>query len=258
MKHLNVFLTIVSTGMLVFMSILLLQRTTTISAQTPTTAPTDTTIPILCPDCNFEKIGSLLKGKDLTDAYMPNTKFGSQAQSADLRGTIFNHAYLEGTNFAGLLSHMKFRNAFLRSVSFDLNNGVATDMVFKNADMPGDSFSRGSFQSANFTSANLTGADFNRDISMTGCDFTGANLSDSSIAADMSGSNMTGADAERINFNVDIGVGANLTNVNFTNANLTGSTNMMFSNLTGVTWSNTTCPDGTNSNNNGNTCVGHL
>jgi hypothetical protein len=25
----------------------------------------------------------------------------------------------------------------------------------------------------------------------------------------------------------------------------------------GVIWNNTTCPDGTNSNNNGNTCVGH-
>ena len=28
--------------------------------------------------------------------------------------------------------------------------------------------------------------------------------------------------------------------------------------LTGVHWSNTTCPDGTNSDNDGNTCVGHL
>jgi hypothetical protein len=29
-------------------------------------------------------------------------------------------------------------------------------------------------------------------------------------------------------------------------------------NVTGVTWSNTTCPDGTNSNNDGGTCTGHL
>ena len=26
----------------------------------------------------------------------------------------------------------------------------------------------------------------------------------------------------------------------------------------GTTWSNVTCPDGTNSNNNSNTCVGHF
>ena len=40
-------------------------------------------------------------------------------------------------------------------------------------------------------------------------------------------------------------------------ANLTGA------NLTGVSWFNTTCPDGTNSNSNGgggvpSTCIGHL
>lgn len=28
--------------------------------------------------------------------------------------------------------------------------------------------------------------------------------------------------------------------------------------LTGVIWNNTFCPDSTNSDNNGNTCVGHL
>jgi len=29
-------------------------------------------------------------------------------------------------------------------------------------------------------------------------------------------------------------------------------------NFTKVTWSNTTCPDGTNSNNDRGTCTGHL
>jgi hypothetical protein len=33
---------------------------------------------------------------------------------------------------------------------------------------------------------------------------------------------------------------------------LTGAT------LTGITWAQTTCPDGTNSNTNGYTCIGHL
>jgi uncharacterized protein YjbI with pentapeptide repeats len=35
-------------------------------------------------------------------------------------------------------------------------------------------------------------------------------------------------------------------------ANLTGA------NLTGVLWSNTTCPDGSNSKDNIGTCIGHL
>jgi hypothetical protein len=29
-------------------------------------------------------------------------------------------------------------------------------------------------------------------------------------------------------------------------------------NLNNVIWSGSTCPDGTNSNNDGNTCLGHL
>jgi uncharacterized protein YjbI with pentapeptide repeats len=37
-----------------------------------------------------------------------------------------------------------------------------------------------------------------------------------------------------------------------TGANLTGA------NLSKVIWSSTNCPDGTNSNNHGNTCLGHL
>ena len=52
---------------------------------------------------------------------------------------------------------------------------------------------------------------------------------------------------------------SSFSNDDFTNANLSGA------NVTGVqweddgpnTWNNTTCPDGTNSDNHGNTCVGH-
>ena len=43
---------------------------------------------------------------------------------------------------------------------------------------------------------------------------------------------------------------------NRTNANLRG-TKLSGSTVTGVIWNNTTCPDNTNSNNHGNTCVGH-
>lgn len=47
--------------------------------------------------------------------------------------------------------------------------------------------------------------------------------------------------------------GADLRDANLTNANLTGAT------LAGVAWYNTTCPDGTNTNTNGDgTCVGHF
>jgi hypothetical protein len=42
-----------------------------------------------------------------------------------------------------------------------------------------------------------------------------------------------------------------------TNANLAGST-LQGASLGGVKWSNTLCPDGTNSDAAGSTCVGHL
>jgi hypothetical protein len=44
-----------------------------------------------------------------------------------------------------------------------------------------------------------------------------------------------------------------LSGANFFLGSLTGTTNLM-----AVAWANTTCPDGTNSNNDGGTCVGHL
>jgi uncharacterized protein YjbI with pentapeptide repeats len=48
--------------------------------------------------------------------------------------------------------------------------------------------------------------------------------------------------------------GADLSNANLSGTNLNGAT-MSGANLTSVTWWATTCPDGTLSNNDGNTCV---
>ena len=59
--------------------------------------------------------------------------------------------------------------------------------------------------------------------------------------SDLTGANLTGANLTN----------ASLYNANLTNANLTGA------NVSGVQWQHTTCPDGTNSDNNGGTCVGH-
>jgi Pentapeptide repeats (9 copies) len=65
--------------------------------------------------------------------------------------------------------------------------------------------------------------------------------------ADLSNSNLTSTTL----------TDANLTNVNFTNSLLT-SANFSGADLNEVVWSNTTCPDGTNSNNDGDTCVNNL
>jgi len=54
----------------------------------------------------------------------------------------------------------------------------------------------------------------------------------------------------------DLG-GANLNRANLSGANLSG-TDLAAANLNNVTWSSTVCPDGTNSDNDGNSCLGHL
>ena len=51
--------------------------------------------------------------------------------------------------------------------------------------------------------------------------------------------------------------GADFSSANLTQANLRGSV-LTNANLSGVKWLQTTCPDGTISNDNAGTCVGHL
>jgi uncharacterized protein YjbI with pentapeptide repeats len=68
---------------------------------------------------------------------------------------------------------------------------------------------------------------------------------------------MTGADMGSGVFTNTNLSNANLTNINLTNVNLRGSTFSGTTTVAGVMWSNTVCPDGTNSNAHSTTCVGH-
>lgn len=96
---------------------------------------------------------------------------------------------------------------------------------------------------ATLTSANLTGAN------LTGAHLSGAVLRNANLkGANLTGANLTGADLTRANFK-----GANLTG-----ANLTGATGATSANFAGAIWSNTVCPDGTNSASAGGSCSSHL
>jgi hypothetical protein len=88
---------------------------------------------------------------------------------------------------------------------------------------------------------------------LSGLDLTGANLQGADLTdANLNGANLTGANLRGANL-----TDANLNHANLTSADLTGAT-LTGANLNHVTYSDTTCPDGTNSNNNGGTCTGHL
>ena len=109
----------------------------------------------------------------------------------------------------------------------------------------------------NLSGVNLTGVSLPNE-NLLGDNLTNANLSNSTLqgtnlkgvvltGANLAGANLIGANLQS----------ANLQGANLTNANLGGATSKGAS-LGGATWSNTVCPDGTNSDADGNTCLGHL
>jgi hypothetical protein len=114
---------------------------------------------------------------------------------------------------------------------------------------------------ANLAGADLTNVDW-RYRDLTRIDLSGATLTGARLAgAILISANLENAQLASTNLS-----GANLTSARLVNAFL-GSTFLVNADLTnadltnalvlGVTWGNTTCPDGTNSNNDGGTCAGH-
>jgi Pentapeptide repeats (8 copies) len=151
------------------------------------------------------------------------------------------------------------------STSLDLTAG--TYRLYCNAGLGGPFYheGRGMFVDivvAANAGSNLKGANLENAL-QPNVDFRGANLS----RADGDGGNFSGAQFEGANLSGSSFVNANLTGAalqdsnlqgaNFTGANLTGA-DLDRANVYKVTWSNTTCPDGTNSNADGGTCKGHL
>ena len=115
--------------------------------------------------------------------------------------------------------------------------------AFRDADLAGCNFSGDNLVNVDMTDSDLNAA----NLSYTTWDTPGANQA-----------NFTGADLVVANF-----AGAatgNGSTANFTDANLTGATfgGNAEANLDASTWYNTVCPDGTNSNNDGDTCVNNL
>ena len=104
------------------------------------------------------------------------------------------------------------------------------------------------------------------DLSNTNLDFT--NL----MNADLRGSNLNNSSLRYANLNLAWMHGAQLYSVNLTGASLYGAiledvnlsgadlvdADLTGADLTGVNWHDTTCPDGTNSDDNGNTCENNL
>ena len=110
----------------------------------------------------------------------------------------------------------------------------------------------GNQKSTSFENAYLVGASMQGD-NLNGGDLIGAIL----VKADLTGANLNKSDLSGALLNGANLTGANLNKANLTGANLTGAS-LSGANVNGVIWSNTTCPDGTNSDADGGSCAGRL
>jgi len=131
------------------------------------------------------------------------------------------------TKRSELLSHGSVRGKDLRGV--DLNGADLSRVDLYRACMTGVDLTGADLSYANLHSADL------RNARMSNVNLTPGYL----FKANLTDADLTGADLR----NAYLG-GANLAGANLTGADLTAA------DLTDVTWNNTTCPDGTNSNDN--------
>jgi uncharacterized protein YjbI with pentapeptide repeats len=196
----------------------------------------------------------------LTDADLS----GAELSNADLQGSVLTDADLLGANLTGAnleeaeptdtnLTDANLTHAFMYETNLTdatLNDANLTDAVLVDSTLAG----------ANVAGATLTGLESDL-ISGTpsalpsGWILFGGYLIGS--GASLSMASLVGLDASGMDLaNINL-YEATLTNANFTNTDLAGA-NMDLTFLMGATWSNTTCPDGTNSNSDGDTCVNNL
>ncbi|MCK9361083.1 pentapeptide repeat-containing protein [Patescibacteria group bacterium] len=110
----------------------------------------------------------------------------------------------------------------------DLTNAYLHSVEFFNTD----------FSSSTLVNAYLAGSSFG------GSDFSNANFTNAKL-------NGTGLQ------NIDM-TGATFVNADLSNADLTGSTGLTTSSISGTVWDDSRCPDGSDSDVNGDTCLNHL
>jgi hypothetical protein len=122
----------------------------------------------------------------------------------------------------------------LRGVNLSYSNLSSVNLT--NSGMRG-----GTAQYANFSNALVESYSF-LEMDMTGASFSGAVLSHATLWHNLTYVNFTNATIEFSTFLV-----ADLTGADFTGATFHD-----------VEWTDTTCPDGTFSRDNGDTCIGHL
>ena len=173
--------------------------------------------------------GVNLSGVGFINANLSNSSLvNANLEDADFRNAILINTDLTGANFESAdlgsadLRHMRADNRTTFEKA-DLAKANLTDVVWSNAN----------FDEADMSGANLTNAEFERG-SFNDVNFSDADLEDT----DFSNSDLDSADFD----------GAKLDDTDFKDADLTDAKNMESAeDIRNAKWDNTTCPDGTNS-----------
>jgi uncharacterized protein YjbI with pentapeptide repeats len=207
---------------------------------------------------NATLVSANLSSADLTDADLS----GANLSGADLAGADLAGADLQSVSSGGITGtpgalpaawtviggYLIGPDADLSSA--ELSGADMAEVNLSSADLSGADLSNAAIQHSNLSNANLVDADLSNfdgdDDTMTGADLSGAQLGIGGITE----SDLTGANLSDINLN-----GSDISYDNLTNATLLGDFNIRSGNLIDDTWSNTTCPDATNSDNDGGTCT---
>ena len=190
---------------------------------------------------SFGVSGCQLAGVNLEGANLATLNAAGLPTPDNLSGAVLTRANLQGAFLGG---------DNLVDVSLLYANLSNTDLSYTNLD------------GANLSNANLNG-DTLLQTKLRGADLSGADLSNALLGGenlsgvDLGGAHLKNAFLESVNLSGAILVEADLEGADLGSANLKGAY-LSGADLSGALWYNTTCPDGTNSNNDGHTCSGHL
>jgi uncharacterized protein YjbI with pentapeptide repeats len=215
--------------------------------------------------------GIKINADDASGVFGFNTAGRTNLIGSDFSGANLSGAFIDGASMIyANASRANFTGATIKNIIAGNRVSLAGSLTnFQNADFTNATFSSsgtifgGDFQGAKFVGATMVGNFGFQNSNLHAVDFStmtfqpvGNNSKPSFFSVDLSGANFSGVVlTARIESNN--ATSANFTNVHFVNSSLVG-TDLSSATLTGATWSTTVCPDNTNSDANGNTCIGHL
>jgi uncharacterized protein YjbI with pentapeptide repeats len=219
-----------------------------------------------------------LSGADLTSTELT----GADLYGANLTNSNLSGADLSGTTLAGLFSGgiigtpsalpsgWILMGGYLIGPGAYLSYANLSGLDLANIDLANANLISSNLTSTNLAGATLTGVEYGGIIGTPAALPSGWSLMGGYLigpGAYLSYANLSGFNLSGLNLSSAVLYGANLSGANLTDANLTDANLteanldaaiLTGANLTGVTWSNDTCPDGTNSNNDGGTCLNNL